>query len=197
MKNVLQQLRFAQWLAIAALALGSAQAVADDDDDDHGGGAPNTVEVLASTNGAEALVGAVVYVEQSGVLDFSLVDFLSDRRNRFILFAPTNPAFENLLGLDAGSLDGLSSADIANALGGFVPADAVAGILLKHVVPSNRLGWRASETALLRKGSATAADGSELEVGVGATGVTVNDSTIIKANVRTRNSVIHFIDTVL
>ncbi len=193
MLDIVNRTRFVQVLAVLALALGSSQAIADDDER-RSWGAPNTVEVLAGTNGAEALVGAVLYVEDANVLDFSLVRFLS--RERYVLFAPSNPAFEALLGLDPGSLAGLSAGDIAGALGGLVPADAVAAILLKHVVPT-RQPWRGSETALLRAGSAHAADGSELSVGIGAAGVTVNDSTIVKANVRSRNSLIHFIDTVI
>lgn len=195
MSNALHN-RLIQAIALLALAFGAQTALADDDDDssDDDGRAPNTVEVLASTEGAQALVGAVVYVEGAGVLDFSLVSFLSE--NRYVLFAPSNSAFENLLALPEGALDGLTASDIASALGELVPAEAVAGILLKHVVPTNR-PWRATESALLRAGTASAADGTELVVGIGAKGVEVNDSTITKSDVRSRNSLIHFIDTVI
>ena len=197
MSKLLERNRLVPALALLALAIAGNQAFAADagkGSERHGWWTPNTVEVLIETNGAEALVGAVLYVEDAGILDFSLVNFLS--RERYVLFAPTNTAFEALLGLDPGSLAGLSAADIAGALGDLVAADAVAAILLKHVVPTRR-PWRADETSLLRAGSVHAVDGTELTVGVGARGVTVNDTTIIKANVRTRNSLIHFIDTVI
>ena len=158
----------------------------------------SAVEYLLEVNGAEALIGAVLYVDEAGVLDFNLVDFLGDRDNRFVLFAPSNPAFERLLGFEPGALAGLSAEAIKDALGGLVPAADVGNILLKHVVPTETSRRpRGSEAALLAVGSALAADGSELTVGIGNTGVTVNASTIIKSDVRTRNAVIHFIDTVL
>ncbi|MBT8131048.1 MAG: fasciclin domain-containing protein, partial [Gammaproteobacteria bacterium] len=171
--------------ALLVLSLSATPALADKEGKDNNRWSSNTVDTLVGIKGAEALVGAVLYVEGADVLDFSLVEFLSSER--FVLFAPTNSAFENLLALEPGSLAGLSASDIANALGGLVPADAVAGILLKHVVPKRKF-WRGTENRLLRDGSAHAADGSELTVGVGVSGVVVNDSTIIKSNFITRNS---------
>jgi uncharacterized surface protein with fasciclin (FAS1) repeats len=76
---------------------------------------------------------------------------------------------------------------------------AVAQILLKHVALPEKANLRtASENTLLRKGSITVADESMFPVGVGASGVQVNyETTIIKANIRAQNGVVHFIDTVI
>ena len=77
--------------------------------------------------------------------------------------------------------------------------DAVAQILLKHVALPRKANLRtASEGALLKKGSIVVADESIFPVSVGASGVSINyETTIIKANVRARNGVVHFIDTVI
>ena len=84
MVNIIERIRLVPTLAVLALAFGSSQAIAADagkGDDRHGWWSiPNTVEVLLETNGAEALVGAVLYVEDADILDFSLVDFLIGNR---------------------------------------------------------------------------------------------------------------------
>jgi uncharacterized surface protein with fasciclin (FAS1) repeats len=71
--------------------------------------------------------------------------------------------------------------------------------LLKHVSLPHRANLRtASDNALLANGSVEVADTSVFPVGVGASGVQVNyETTIIKANIVSRNGVTHFIDTVI
>jgi len=161
------------------------------------------LNVLVNTDGAQALVAAVLVVDESQVLDFSLAELLGDRRAELVLFAPSNPAFEDLLGLDPGTLDGLSIDQVKEALPGLLPdgvgPNEVASILLKHagiVRKANRS--TVSDRALLSIGSVTVADGSEFPISIGATGVTVNrETTIIRPNLRTRNGFIHFVDTVI
>jgi len=155
-------------------------------------------DYLAQVDGAQALVGAVLYVDDEEVLDLSLLELLDDRRADLILFAPSNAAFEALLGLAEGDLDGASAADVADALAGLLPADAVAETLLRHVVSVRRVSLRtASVQELLRAGSLEAEDGSSLGFAVGAEGAQVNDATIVAGDVEVRNAVIHFIDSVL
>ena len=119
------------------------------------------------------------------------------------LSAPSNAAFEDLLGLDPGSLDGLSIEQVKDALPGLLPGgvgvDDVAAILLKHAALPRRANlFTASEKALLREGSVTVADDSVFPVGVGASGVQINyETTIIRADLSARNGVVHFIDTVI
>lgn len=153
-------------------------------------------DFLTRVDGAQALVGAVLYVDQEQVLEFGLVDLLSDRRARLMVFAPTNEAFERLLGLPAGYLDGLSAAEIRDALPGLVPADAVAAILLEHVA-TFRPRDGTSLDSLLARGSVEAVDGSTLAIGIGEAGVRINDANVVRGDVRLRNGVVHFIDEVL
>lgn len=170
----------------------------------HHRASPTMLERLLATDGAQALVAAVLVVDQAKVLDFSLADLLADRHAEIILFAPGNRAFENLLRLEPGTLDGLEPADIAAALPGIIgdlglDAEFVAAVLLKHAALPRRANRAfASENALLNRGEVDVADGSTLPVGIGEDGVSVNrEADIIKANVFVRNGVIHFIDAVI
>jgi uncharacterized surface protein with fasciclin (FAS1) repeats len=168
---------------------------------------PTTIlDKLLQTDGAQAVVAAVLVVDEAEVLDFKLADVLDDPHAEVVLLAPSNAAFEKLLGLDAGTLNGLSIDDVKTALPGLLPAGVgaseVAAILLKHVSlperPNKADLKTASDAELLANGSIEVADTSVFPVGVGASGVQVNyETTIIKANVDARNGVIHFIDTVI
>lgn len=164
---------------------------------------PTILDKLIQTDGAQAVVAAVLVVDEAGVLHFSLAEVLGNKKAEVVLFAPSNSAFENLLGIDPGTLNGLTIDEVKSALPGLLPpgvgVDAVAKILLKHVsLPKRANIWSASENALLAKGSVELADESVFAVGVGANGVQVNyETTIIKANIKARNGVIHFIDTVI
>jgi uncharacterized surface protein with fasciclin (FAS1) repeats len=165
---------------------------------------PNTVlDKLVQTDGAQAVVAAVLVVDEAGVLHFSLADILGDKKAEVVLFAPSNAAFEQLLGLDPGTLDGLTIEQVKEALPGLLPpgvgAGEVASILLKHVaLPKRATLWTASDLALLKKGEVQVADESVFPVSVTASGVGVNyETTIIRANINARNGVIHFIDTVI
>lgn len=175
--------------AVLALTLGfgGAAALAD-----HNHKRNTVVSKLLATDGAQALVAAVLVAAPE------LVDVLNDKQERFTVFAPSNAAFEKLLGLKAGFLNGLSVEDIVSALPGALPpgvdAGAVAAILAKHVI----IGKKRSVNRLLKKGVAKVADGSELPVSIGASGVSVNyETTIIKGDVWAGNGFIHFIDTVI
>ena len=165
---------------------------------------PNTVlDKLVQTDGAQALVAAVLVVDEAGVLHFSLAEILGDKNAEVVLFAPGNAAFEQLLGLDPGTLNGLTIEQVKEALPGLLPpgvgAGEVASILLKHVaLPKRATLWTASDLALLKKGTVQVADESIFPVSVTAAGVGVNyETTIIRANINARNGVIHFIDTVI
>ncbi|MDH3712217.1 MAG: fasciclin domain-containing protein [Gammaproteobacteria bacterium] len=186
--------------------MGSA-VLADGSHDRHDRG--TILGKLLRTDGAQALVAAVLVVDEAGALPFSLAELLGDRHSKVILLAPGNAAFEKLLGLDAGTLNGLSVTDIKGALPGLLPvgvgADEVAAILLKHAsLPGRHRGHRhwghrnASEDALLKKGEITVADERTFPVGIGASGVSINyETTIIKPDIFAKNGVIHFIDTVI
>lgn len=192
------------WSIGLALALLLAAPFAMADNDRYGyKKTPTILDKLVQTDGAQAVVAAVLVVDEAGVLSFSLAEILGDRRAEVVLFAPGNAAFEKLLGLDPGTLNGLSIDEVKEALPGLLPpgvdVDAVADILLKHVALPKRANlWTASENVLLKKGSIVVADESEFPVGIGASGVQINyETTIIKPNIKARNGVIHYIDTVI
>lgn len=190
-------------IAVLALALCAMPSVASADYGFADGKRGTVLDVLQRTDGAQAVVAAVLVVDEAEVLPFSLAELLDDRRAEVVLFAPGNAAFEELLGLDPGSLDGLSIEEVKDALPGLLPsgvgAAEVAAILLKHAaLPRSANLFTASEKALLRKGSITVADESVFPVGIGASGAQVNyETTIIRADLSARNGVIHFIDTVI
>ena len=165
---------------------------------------PDTIlDKLVQTDGAQAVVAAVLVVDEAGALHFSLAEILGDKNAEVVLFAPGNAAFEQLLGLDSGTLNGLTIEQVKEALPGLLPpgvgAGEVASILLKHVaLPKRATLWTASDLALLKKGTVQVADESIFPVSVTASGIGVNyETTIIRANINARNGVIHFIDTVI
>ena len=165
---------------------------------------PDTIlDKLVQTDGAQAVVAAVLVVDEAGALHFSLAEILGDKNAEVVLFAPGNAAFEQLLGLDPGTLNGLTIEQVKEALPGLLPpgvgSGEVASILLKHVaLPKRATLWTASDLALLKKGTVEVADESIFPVSVTASGIGVNyETTIIRANINARNGVIHFIDTVI
>jgi len=191
-------------IALLSLALFYAVPSVASAYDDFGLGKRQTIlQLLQRTDGAQAVVAAVLVVDEAKVLPFSLAELLDNRRAGVVLFAPSNAAFEGLLGLDPGSLNGLSIEEVKNALPGLLPsgvgAAEVAAILLKHAALPQRANlFTASEKALLREGSVTVADESVLPVGIGAAGVQINyEATIIRADLSAQNGVVHFIDTVI
>jgi len=190
-------------IALLALALFAVPSVASADYGFGFGKRETILDLLQRTDGAQAVVAAVLVVDEAKVLPFSLAELLDDRRAEVVLFAPSNAAFEGLLGLDPGSLDGLSVEEVKGALPGLLPsgvgAAEVAAILLKHAALTSRADlFTASEGALLREGSVTVADESVFPVGIGASGVQINyEATIIRADLSARNGVVHFIDAVI
>jgi uncharacterized surface protein with fasciclin (FAS1) repeats len=106
-----------------------------------------------------------------------LVDTLNGA-GPFTVFAPTNEAFAKL---PAGTLEALL-ADIPT----------LKNILLYHVVAGN-----VPSSAVVKMSSATAAQGGSISIAVEGKKVMVNNATVIKADVKASNGVIHVIDTVL
>jgi uncharacterized surface protein with fasciclin (FAS1) repeats len=190
-------------LLALTLSLAAPFAAADDDDGYRYKKPPTILDTLVNTDGAQALVAAVLVVDEAGALHFSLADVLGNKRAEVLLFAPSNAAFEKLLGLGPGTLNGLNIQQVKDALPSLLPPGVgvgdVANILLQHVSQPRKANlWTSSEDALLKKGEVKVADGSTYPVGIGATGVQVNyETTIIKADTTARNGVIQYIDTVI
>jgi uncharacterized surface protein with fasciclin (FAS1) repeats len=106
-----------------------------------------------------------------------LVDTLSGE-GPFTVFAPTNEAFDKL---PAGTLDALLKD----------PAK-LKSILLYHVVSGN---VKAADVVKLT--SAKTVEGQDVTISVDGSTVKVNDATVTKTDIETKNGTIHVIDTVL
>ena len=178
------------------MAFSATAAVADDHE--------TIVDRLSAVDGTQALIAAALVVDESMVLDFSIVESLGAVDN-LVLLAPINSAFEVLLGLEPGFLDGLSVDEVKAALPGVLAdnglvVDDVINILLLHVGQHDEVDEStAGAEALLAEGGVGVAGLQEpLPVSLGNKGVRINyESNVIKADVFANNGVIHYIDTVL
>ena len=76
----------------------ASPAMADDDDDDdrYSWGykkTPTILDRLVATDGAQAVVAAVLVVDEAGALHFSLAEILGNRKADVVLLVPSNAAF--------------------------------------------------------------------------------------------------------
>jgi uncharacterized surface protein with fasciclin (FAS1) repeats len=159
------------------------------------------LEVLVRTDGAQALVAAVLVVDEA--LGTGIAGILDDPSASLVLFAPGNRAFEDLLGLEEGSLDGLSIEMIASLLPSILDGlglspENVRDILLKHLAFNSGYTDDGSEDGLLKLGEVTVADESVFPISIGPAAVSINyESGFTKSNVKTVNGFIHYLDTVI
>jgi len=134
--------------------------------------AGNLVEEL-SANGATTLIDFAVKA--------GLADTLTGE-GPFTVFAPTNKAFA---ALPQAIVDAVSA-----------DTELLKSVLLYHVVPGNIMSSQAANDLTL-----DTAQGTSLRVNVytnyGKPTITVNGKTVIKADVKASNGVIHFIDGVM
>ncbi|HAC64043.1 MAG TPA: fasciclin [Cyanothece sp. UBA12306] len=96
----------------------------------------------------------------------------------FTVFAPTDEAFAKL---PKGTVEELLKPE---------NKDKLVSILTYHVVPGK------VKSKNLKSGAVKTVQGGEVEVKVGNS-VKVNDATVIKADIKTKNGIIHVIDTVI
>ena len=129
------------------------------------------VEVAANTPHLSTLVKAVKEAD--------LVDTLKGK-GPFTLFAPTDEAFAKL---PKETLDNLLKPENKEQL---------KKILTYHVVPGD---VTAADAMKLTK--ATTVEGGELTIKTEGNKVMINDATVVKADIKASNGVIHEIDTVL
>jgi len=162
------------------------------------------LDKLSAVDGTQALIAAVLVVDESMELEFSIAEGL-DSIDDLVLLAPTNPAFEALLRLEPGFLNGLSVTEVQEALPsildplGLTVSDVI-NILLLHVGQLEEVDEStAGADALLMSGGVSVAGSSEpLPVSLGGEGVRINyEANVIKSDVFADNGVIHYIDTVL
>ncbi|MBE9062204.1 fasciclin domain-containing protein [cf. Phormidesmis sp. LEGE 11477] len=128
------------------------------------------VDVAAANGSFDTLVAAV---QAAG-----LAETLSSE-GPFTVFAPTDEAFE---ALPEGALDSLLEPENQEVL---------SQILTYHVVPAE---VPSSEIA---PGAVATVEGEEVDIAVDGDTVSVNDATVVTADVMASNGVIHVIDSVL
>jgi len=159
------------------------------------------LEALLQTDGAQALVAAVQAGDEAGCLQ-GIAQTLDDPKAGLVVFAPGNGAFETLLRLNGGELDGQTIDQIKNNLEALLNSleltqDDLCAVLLKHVAVDQRKK-DSSAAELLERGEITMADGSEFPISVGQGGVAINyESQITQRDVFTQNGVIHYVENVI
>ena len=163
------------------------------------------LDTLIRTDGAQALVAAVQFVDASAVCQVKFAELLDSKKAQIVLLAPDNEGFEVFLNLRRGALQGLGSEALTLLLPSLVDnigldAEDVCNVLLKHIsVRKKKVNRKnASAIALLDNTPLTVEDGSELPVAVGRSGVWINyEGAITEPDVFTQNGVIHFINSVI
>ena len=129
----------------------------------------NIVEIASSNPDFSTLVDAVIKAD--------LVDALADEDEDYTVFAPTNAAFEALLG--EASLDD-------------VPVEDLTAILLYHVLEGTTLASDLSDGLI-----ATTLNGEDVKFTLGGEFPQINESNIVVTDIVASNGVIHVIDAVL
>lgn len=115
----------------------------------------------------------------TAVTEAELVDTLKGD-GPFTVFAPTDAAFAEL---PEGTVETLLQPENAADL---------TGVLTYHVVPSAVMSSDLSDGMTV-----ATVNGETITIGVSDAGVTVNDATVVTADIETSNGVIHVIDSVL
>lgn len=134
--------------------------------------APNTVVDIAV--GSPDHTTLVAAVSAAG-----LVETLSGD-GPFTVFAPTNAAFA---ALPEGTVDNLLKPEMK---------DQLTGVLTYHVVAGNVMSGDLSDGQVV-----TTLNGQELIVSIKDGKVTINDATVVAADIAGSNGVVHVIDSVL
>ncbi len=130
----------------------------------------NTIVSIASTNDSfDVLTALLKHAKLVGVLN---------GETEFTVFAPTDDAFGRL---PQGTIESLYQPENRELL---------ATILTYHVVPGS------VRSTQLSSGSVDSVAGIPLDVSVGS-GVMVNSSNVVMADIEASNGIIHVVDTVL
>ncbi len=108
-----------------------------------------------------------------------LVDTLKGE-GPFTVFAPTDAAFAKL---PEGTVESLLKPE---------NKDQLVSILTYHVVSG-----KVDSKAVVKLSEATTVNGSNIDIAVKDGSVKINDATVVKADIKTSNGIIHVIDTVI
>ena len=159
----------ASTLAAAGL-LAAAPTVAQADGHAGAEQASNTIVGIASSNDSfDVLTALLKHAELVGVLNGD---------TEFTVFAPTDAAFGQL---PEGTIESLFQPENKELL---------TTVLTYHVIPGS------VQSTQLSSGTVDSVAGIPLNVAVGS-GVTVNEATVVQADIEASNGVIHIVDQVL
>jgi uncharacterized surface protein with fasciclin (FAS1) repeats len=131
----------------------------------------NIVELASDTDNLSTLVAAV---QAAG-----LVETLSGE-GPFTVFAPTNEAFA---ALPEGTVESLLQPE---------NRDMLVKILTYHVVAGKVMSTDLSDGMM-----AETVEGSQITVSISDAGVSINDASVVAADVEASNGVVHLIDSVI
>ncbi len=135
--------------------------------------AKNIVEAAVATPDLSILVSLLLKYP-------AVVDALSDETGTFTVFAPTNAAFAELLGVI-----GQTSADD-------IPADVLLSVLQYHVLASEVYASNLADGL-----TSTTLNGEDIMVAADGNSFTISGAAINTADVMTSNGVVHIMDNVL
>ncbi|PLX15032.1 MAG: hypothetical protein C0597_09330 [Marinilabiliales bacterium] len=136
---------------------------------------PSIVSIASETASLSILVDALTMFPD-------LVDALSED-GTYTVFAPTNDAFEALLGVI-----GQSSLDD-------IPEDVIERLLKYHVISSAAL--MSTDLSDGQMAATLLSANDEIEVSIDGSSVMINNATVTTANVEASNGVVHIVDAVL
>lgn len=154
-------------LAIALLAIAPFNSTSIDKHDHD----KDIVELASDTDALSTLVAAI---DAAGLVETLQGD------GPFTVFAPTNEAFD---ALPDGTLESLLLEE---------NRDMLVEILTYHVVPGKVMSTDLSDGM-----SAETVQGSTVSVSIGDYGVSINDASVVEADVEATNGVVHVIDSVI
>ena len=154
-------------LTLAVSPVQAKEAMSLQSKDGHTG---NTIVSIASTNDSfDVLTALLKHAKLVGVLN---------GETEFTVFAPTDDAFGRL---PQGTIESLYQPENRELL---------ATILTYHVVPGS------VKSTQLSSGSVNSVAGIPLDISVGS-GVMVNSSNVVTADIEASNGIIHVVDAVL
>lgn len=154
--------------AVAALFLAMAPAVNNSEVHNHHN---DIVDIASDTDALSTLVAAV---EAAGLVETLQGD------GPFTVFAPTNDAFD---ALPDGTLESLLLEE---------NRDMLVDILTYHVIAGEVKSGDLSDGM-----TAETVQGTEVTISVGDYGVSVNDASVVEADIEASNGVVHVIDAVI
>jgi len=158
---------------------------------------PMTIAEIAEMEGFTLLLAAVTYIAEDNPESGLIAGLLND--DQYTVFAPTDAAFEALVGAVAGLVD----PEILENEGPFAAIDDLLGEGTIEAVVSYHVaeGRRSSKSVLPRMGERkinTLLDGASFSVDYAGKITAVGSSAMIApADVSASNGIIHVIDTVL